>query len=166
MVHFYAGSILFVSTGCGRPTAASGWKKFVLCFRRRCAPRWTLCLFRFAFVDFVSLPPFCCPCASLPPPIWHIFLTISSPATHKHDSLKTKNRYTMSHRKFEAPRSGNLGFLPRKRTKHHRGRIRSFPKDDASTSARQRDGSKPAEARYRPPEKKSQACLPKPSSRT
>lgn len=38
----------------------------------------------------------------------------------------------MSHRKFEAPRSGSLGFLPRKRSKHHRGRIRSFPKDDAS----------------------------------
>lgn len=38
----------------------------------------------------------------------------------------------MSHRKFEAPRSGSLGFLPKKRTKHHRGRVRSFPKDDAS----------------------------------
>ena len=38
----------------------------------------------------------------------------------------------MSHRKFEAPRSGSLQFLPRGRTKHHRGRIRSFPKDDAS----------------------------------
>jgi len=37
----------------------------------------------------------------------------------------------MSHRKFEAPRHGSLGFLPRKRTAHHRGRIRSFPKDDA-----------------------------------
>ena len=36
----------------------------------------------------------------------------------------------MSHRKFEAPRHGSLGFLPRKRTRHHRGRIRSFPKDD------------------------------------
>jgi large subunit ribosomal protein L3e len=35
----------------------------------------------------------------------------------------------MSHRKFEAPRRGSLGFLPKKRTKHHRGRIRSFPKD-------------------------------------
>jgi len=35
----------------------------------------------------------------------------------------------MSHRKFEQPRHGSLGFLPRKRTKHHRGRIRSFPKD-------------------------------------
>merc|ERR1740117_1747846 len=38
----------------------------------------------------------------------------------------------MSHRKFEAPRHGNLGFLPKKRTKHHRGRIRSFPKDEAT----------------------------------
>jgi len=38
----------------------------------------------------------------------------------------------MSHRKFEKPRSGNLGFLPRKRTRHHRGRVRSFPKDDIS----------------------------------
>ena len=35
----------------------------------------------------------------------------------------------MSHRKFEAPRHGSLGFLPRKRSKSHRGRIRSFPKD-------------------------------------
>jgi len=39
---------------------------------------------------------------------------------------------TMSHRKFEAPRHGSLGFLPKKRTKHHRGRVRSFPKDDAT----------------------------------
>ena len=38
----------------------------------------------------------------------------------------------MSHRKFEAPRHGNLGFLPKKRTRHHHGRVRSFPKDDAS----------------------------------
>jgi len=38
----------------------------------------------------------------------------------------------MSHRKFEKPRSGNLGFLPRKRTKHHSGKIKSFPKDDSS----------------------------------
>jgi len=41
----------------------------------------------------------------------------------------------MSHRKFEQPRHGSLGFSPRKRTKHHRGRIRSFPKDDASKPA-------------------------------
>jgi large subunit ribosomal protein L3e len=37
----------------------------------------------------------------------------------------------MSHRKFEAPRHGCLGFAPKRRTKHHRGRIRSFPRDDA-----------------------------------
>jgi large subunit ribosomal protein L3e len=36
----------------------------------------------------------------------------------------------MSHRKFEAPRHGSLGFLPRKRTKKQRGKIRSFPRDD------------------------------------
>ena len=38
----------------------------------------------------------------------------------------------MSHRKFEAPRHGSLGFRPRRRTRHHRGRVRSFPRDDAS----------------------------------
>lgn len=43
--------------------------------------------------------------------------------------LNTVNS-AMSHRKFEAPRHGSLGFLPRKRCKRHRGRIRSFPKDD------------------------------------
>jgi len=40
----------------------------------------------------------------------------------------------MSHRKFEKPRCGNLGFLPRKRTRHHFGKIKSFPKDDQSKS--------------------------------
>jgi len=38
----------------------------------------------------------------------------------------------MSHRKFSAPRHGSLGFLPRRRAKRCRGRIRSFPKDDQS----------------------------------
>jgi len=38
----------------------------------------------------------------------------------------------MSHRKFEAPRSGSLGFLPKKRTCHHKGKVKSFPKDDAT----------------------------------
>jgi len=38
----------------------------------------------------------------------------------------------MSHRKFEAPRHGNLGFLPRKRAARHRGKVKSFPKDDKS----------------------------------
>ncbi|CAF1385127.1 unnamed protein product [Rotaria magnacalcarata] len=36
----------------------------------------------------------------------------------------------MSHRKFEHPRCGNLGFLPKKRACHHRGKVKSFPKDD------------------------------------
>jgi large subunit ribosomal protein L3e len=34
----------------------------------------------------------------------------------------------MSHRKFEAPRHGSLGFLPRKRCRRHRGRVKKFPK--------------------------------------
>lgn len=38
----------------------------------------------------------------------------------------------MSHRKFEAPRHGSLGFLPRKRAARHRGKVKSFPKDDPS----------------------------------
>jgi len=36
----------------------------------------------------------------------------------------------MSHRKFEAPRHGSLGFLPRKRSSRHRGKVKAFPKDD------------------------------------
>jgi large subunit ribosomal protein L3e len=36
----------------------------------------------------------------------------------------------MSHRKYEQPRHGSLGFLPKRRTRHHRGRVRSFPRDD------------------------------------
>jgi len=35
----------------------------------------------------------------------------------------------MSHRKFEAPRHGSLGFLPRKRANRHRGKVKTFPKD-------------------------------------
>ncbi|CBZ54148.1 60S ribosomal protein L3, related [Neospora caninum Liverpool] len=38
----------------------------------------------------------------------------------------------MSHRKFERPRHGSLGFLPRKRCKRHRGKVKAFPKDDPS----------------------------------
>jgi len=38
----------------------------------------------------------------------------------------------MSHRKFRCPRHGSLGFLPRKRTRKHRGKVRSFPRDDSS----------------------------------
>ncbi|KAI8868120.1 hypothetical protein GQ42DRAFT_46228 [Ramicandelaber brevisporus] len=38
----------------------------------------------------------------------------------------------MSHCKFEHPRHGSLGFLPRKRARRHQGRVKAFPKDDAS----------------------------------
>ncbi|KAJ1920899.1 60S ribosomal protein L3 [Tieghemiomyces parasiticus] len=38
----------------------------------------------------------------------------------------------MSHRKFEAPRHGHLGFLPKKRASRLQGRIKAFPKDDPS----------------------------------
>lgn len=42
------------------------------------------------------------------------------------------NVLSQSHRKFHAPRHGHMGFLSRKRSKKHRGRVRSWPKDDAS----------------------------------
>merc|ERR1711893_368363 len=38
----------------------------------------------------------------------------------------------MYHRKFEAPRHGSKGFLPKKRSKRHKGKCKAFPKDDAS----------------------------------
>jgi len=38
----------------------------------------------------------------------------------------------MSHRKFEAPRHGSKGFLPRKRARRHLGRIKSYPKDNTA----------------------------------
>merc|ERR1711982_180410 len=45
----------------------------------------------------------------------------------------SKERPTgMSHRKFSAPRHGSLGFLPKKRARRHRGKVKSFPKDDPS----------------------------------
>jgi len=40
----------------------------------------------------------------------------------------------MSHRKFERPRHGNLGFLPRKRCVTIRGRIRKYPADDQTVA--------------------------------
>merc|ERR1712098_659716 len=46
--------------------------------------------------------------------------------------MGTSTRDKMSHRKFEAPRHGSKGFLPKKRSKRHRGKVKAFPKDDAS----------------------------------
>ncbi|KAH7950173.1 hypothetical protein HPB49_020490 [Dermacentor silvarum] len=36
----------------------------------------------------------------------------------------------MSHRKFSAPRHGSMGFVPKKRSKRIRGKVKAFPKDD------------------------------------
>ena len=33
---------------------------------------------------------------------------------------------------FFSPRHGNLGFLPKKRCRRGKGKVKSFPKDDAS----------------------------------
>lgn len=38
--------------------------------------------------------------------------------------------YSANRRKFEAPRHGSLAFLPRKRAARHRGKVKSFPKDN------------------------------------
>jgi large subunit ribosomal protein L3e len=38
----------------------------------------------------------------------------------------------MSHRKFERPRHGSLGFVPRKKAAKHQGKVKTFPKDDQS----------------------------------
>uniref|UniRef100_A0A2K5ETM9 60S ribosomal protein L3 n=1 Tax=Aotus nancymaae TaxID=37293 RepID=A0A2K5ETM9_AOTNA len=38
----------------------------------------------------------------------------------------------MSHRTFSTPRHGSLGFLPQKYSSRHRGKVKSFPKDDPS----------------------------------
>ena len=52
---------------------------------------------------------------------------------HFKNIFKTKGMFSFqSHRKYRAPRHGSLGFLPRKRCKHHNGRIKSFPKDDTT----------------------------------
>lgn len=37
----------------------------------------------------------------------------------------------MAHRKYKCPRNGSLGFLPKKRSKTIRGRVKAFPQDDA-----------------------------------
>lgn len=38
----------------------------------------------------------------------------------------------MAHRKFSIPRRGSMAFCPRKRTRHHQGKVKSFPADDQS----------------------------------
>merc|ERR1712142_830360 len=46
--------------------------------------------------------------------------------------MGTSTREVMSHRKFEAPRHGSKGFLPKKLSKRHKGKPKAFPKDDPS----------------------------------
>ena len=46
--------------------------------------------------------------------------------------VRLQQSVEMSHRKFEHPRFGCLGFNPRKRCAHSKGRVRKFPRDDAS----------------------------------
>ena len=57
-------------------------------------------------------------------------------ACHKSSWLSLLPLHTtqlkMSHRKFEAPRHGSLGFLPHKRCARSRGKVKVFPADDAS----------------------------------
>merc|ERR1712136_289785 len=45
---------------------------------------------------------------------------------------RVRSLSAMSHRKFSAPRHGSLGFLPRKRSSRHRGKVKAFLKDDPS----------------------------------
>merc|ERR1712159_151062 len=47
-------------------------------------------------------------------------------------SDEEEEKRVMSHCKFEHPRHGSLGFLPKKRCRRGKGKIKSFPKDDAS----------------------------------
>ncbi|CAE5960511.1 unnamed protein product [Arabidopsis arenosa] len=42
----------------------------------------------------------------------------------------------MSHRKFEHPRHGSLGFLPRKRANRQCGKVKAFPEDDPTKPCR------------------------------
>ncbi|KAF8166898.1 ribosomal protein L3-domain-containing protein [Mycena galopus ATCC 62051] len=45
-------------------------------------------------------------------------------------SVNTDLSTPSGHRKFEVPRHASLGFLPRKRAARHRGKVKSFPRDD------------------------------------
>ena len=60
------------------------------------------------------------------------------PACSALPSLRPPHPSTASPRRlgaclqFEAPRHGNLGFLPKKRCRRGRGKVKSFPRDDAA----------------------------------
>lgn len=57
----------------------------------------------------------------------HNFSIKSKSTLANFDNLDTNPQladFTMSHRKFEAPRHGSLAFLPRKRASRHRGKVK------------------------------------------
>ncbi|KMU91670.1 60S ribosomal protein L3 [Coccidioides immitis H538.4] len=54
----------------------------------------------------------------------------SAPRQLEETAAKCHGADRWSHRKYEAPRHGSLAFLPRKRSARHRGKVKSFPKDD------------------------------------
>ncbi|KAJ3099347.1 60S ribosomal protein L3 [Phlyctochytrium planicorne] len=58
-----------------------------------------------------------------------VFMNVSKNAAELIDSYKFSHREA-SEDIFEHPRHGSLGFLPRKRSRTHRGRVKSYPKDD------------------------------------
>ena len=58
--------------------------------------------------------------------------TLRTDRTQNSPSTPTPNNKQMSHRKFEKPRMGHLGFLPKKRSQRARGKCKKFPRDDAS----------------------------------
>ena len=49
-----------------------------------------------------------------------------------HDAHPHLTRRSSLPLQFEAPRHGNLGFLPKKRCKRGKGKVKSFPRDDAT----------------------------------
>jgi len=58
---------------------------------------------------------------------------VTSADTHTYADTHPADLVTRCARsKFEHPRCGSLGFLPKKRARRHRGRVKTFPKDDAS----------------------------------
>ncbi|KAJ8429510.1 hypothetical protein Cgig2_016242 [Carnegiea gigantea] len=70
----------------------------------------------------------CCGC--------FIFVNLRSSSYALGLNQAVETTLSMSHRKFEHPRHGSLGFLPRKRAAHHRGKVKAFPKDDWSKPCR------------------------------
>ena len=72
------------------------------------------------------------PWPNLQPAQSHTSSSFQCPHTRSLPRSSAPPRAKMSHRKFEAPRHGSLGFLPRKRAQRNRGKVKTFPNDDES----------------------------------